>query len=146
MNDFRQNSKSDSEILSGNSPDKERLGKIAKSQRIVLIFILMFFPMILTVFALFSSNWPGGLVTALYGFIIAYIIYSYVHMILLSFRVYGIGMTIICGILFWLLLPLGFILLAIVNSGASKILKREGYKVGLLGVSPKAFKQTTMTA
>ncbi|MEZ4529286.1 MAG: hypothetical protein R2941_25535 [Desulfobacterales bacterium] len=140
MNDFRQNSKSDSEILPGNGPVKERSGKIAKSQRIVLFFILMFFPMILMSIALFRSGWPGGLVTALYGFIIAYIIFSYVHMVLLSYRVYGLGMTILCGILFWLLLPLGFILLAIVNSGASKILKKEGYKVGLLGVSPKAFK------
>jgi hypothetical protein len=146
MNDFRQNSKSDSEILPGKNPARERLEKIAKSQRIVLLFILMFVPMILTIFVLLRSDWPGVLVTALYGFIIAYIIYSYVHMILLSFRVYGIGMTIICGILFWLLLPLGFILLAIVNSGASKILKKEGYKVGLLGVSPKAFKQTAMSA
>jgi len=140
MNDFRQNSKSGSEILPGNGPAKERLEKIAKSQRIVLLFILMFVPMILMIFVLFGSGWPSGLVTALYGFIIAYIIFSYVHMILLSFRVYGIGMTIICGILFWLLLPLGFILLAIVNSGASRILKKEGYKVGLLGVNPKAFK------
>lgn len=140
MNDFRQNPKSGSEILPGNDPAKEQSGKIAKSQRIVLLFILMFVPMILTIFVLFGSGWPGGLVTALYGFIIAYIIFSYVHVVLLSYRVYGLGMTIICGILFWIFPPLGFILLLIINGRASSLLKKEGYKVGLLGVNPKAFK------
>jgi len=127
MNDFNQSS-------------EERLRKIAKSQRVVLLFILMYIPLIFMMLALATSKTPFSFILIVVLIIFAYIIYSYVQLLTLANSVCGLGTAIVCGILFWLFPPIGFILLFFVNGRASKLLKNEGYKVGLLGVNPNTFK------
>lgn len=125
-----------------NDFDREELRKIAKSQRVVLFFILMFVPMILMMFALAVSEWPFSLVLIAFLLIIAYIIYSYVNIISLANMVSGVGMAVVCGLLFLIFAPFGYILLFFINFLATGILKKAGYKVGLLGVNPNAFKSS----
>ena len=140
MNDFNQTSEGDAEVVSGNSSAKEQLRKIAKSQRVVLFFILMYIPLIFMMFALAASKLPSSLALIVAISVFAYIIYSYVQLLSLANGACGLGTAIACGILFWLFPPIGFILLFFVNGRASKLLKNEGYKVGLLGVNPNEFK------
>ena len=140
MNDSSQSVEANVEDEIKNDLTKERFRKLAKSQRILLLFILMFIPMIFSIFFLMASNGPPSLVFLAYLLIFVYIIYSYVHIILLAKRACGLGTAIICGLLLFFLPPLGYILLFFVNGIASGRLKGAGYKVGLLGVNPNAFK------
>ncbi len=136
MNDSIQASGTSSGVRAESDFEKGRLRKIAKSQRIILFFILMYIPLLLMLFALMASKWSFVLIIVLCLFVFTYILYSYIHLLKLAYEVGGMVTAVFCGILFWLFPPIGFLLLLFINWKASTMLKKAGYKVGLLGVNP----------
>ena len=108
---------------------REHILGVAKAQRGVLVCILLYLGA-----AIGSAVAPPEVQFILgLAFLIAAIAGA-VFVFMLSVRVYGTGMGIFLGLL--TLVPLlGLLVLLIVNSKATKILKEHGIKVGLLGAN-----------
>jgi hypothetical protein len=113
-------------VLSG---DREDLRSIAKSQKGILICILVYLIAVFGQFALSPELRPlVGIGVLLVGLVGA------VFVFMLAIKVYGVGVGILFGILS--LIPLiGLIVLLIVNGKATGILKQNGIHVGLLGAN-----------
>ncbi len=111
-------------VLSGSMED---LRAVAFYQRGVIFCILGYFVAIAAQFAL-----PAELVFLLGLGVLAVVLAGAVFVFLLAIKVYGVGLGILFGIL--TLIPLiGLVVLLIINGKATKVLRQNGIKVGLLG-------------
>jgi hypothetical protein len=113
-------------ILSGTRDD---LRSVAKSQKGILVCILIYLVAVFSQFALPPDVRPfvgiGVLFVGLVGAIFVF---------MLAIKVYGTGLGIVLGILS--LVPcIGLIVLLVVNGKATGVLKQNGIKVGLLGAN-----------
>lgn len=111
-------------VLSGRAED---VRSVAIYQKGIMVCILLYFVAVIAQFML-----PAQLHSALRLGALLVILAGGTFVFLLSMKVYGVGL----GILFTVLaiIPcLGLILLLIVNSKATSILQKNGYKVGFLG-------------
>jgi hypothetical protein len=116
-------------ILSGTRDD---LRSVAKSQKGIIVCILIYLVAVIAQFALPPEARPVvGLGVLVVG------LASAVFVFMLAIKVYGTGLGIVLGILS--LIPcIGLIVLLIVNGKATGILKQNGIKVGLLGANISA--------
>lgn len=113
-------------ILSGTRDD---LRSVAKSQKGILVCILIYLVAVFAQFALPLEVRPlVGIGVLLVGLVGA------VFVFMLAIKVYGTGLGIVLGILS--LVPcIGLIVLLVVNGKATGVLKQNGIKVGLLGAN-----------
>ncbi len=113
-------------VLSGKRDD---LRSVAKSQKGILVCILMY---LVAVFAQFAIP-PEVRMLFLVGVLLVVLVGA-VFVFMLAIKVYGTGLGIVLG--FLSLVPLvGLVVLLIVNGKATGILKQNGIKVGLLGAN-----------
>ena len=106
---------------------RDDLRTIAKHQKGVIFCLLAYFVLVVSQFVL-----PPELRRVLFVAALGVSIAAMVFVFRLSLALYGTGAGIILGIL--TLIPLvGLIVLFIVNGKATRILKRQGINVGLLG-------------
>lgn len=113
-------------VLSGT---REDLRSVAKSQKGIVVCILIYLVAIFGQFAIPSEVRPlvglGILLVGLTGAVFVF---------MLAIKVYGTGLGIVLGILS--LVPcVGLIVLLVVNGKATSILRQNGIKVGLLGAN-----------
>lgn len=113
-------------VLSGT---REDLRSVAKSQKGILVCILIYLVAVFGQFAL-----PPG-IRSLVGFAVLIVgLAGAVFVFMLAIKVYGTALGIVLGILS--LVPLvGLLILLVVNGKATGILKQNGIKVGLLGAN-----------
>lgn len=114
-------------VLSGN---REDLRRVAKYQRAIMFCILAYLAAVPLQFIVPQELLPfvgigAGLV----------VITGMVFVFLLSTKVYGVALGIVLG-LFSLIPCLGLLILLMVNSKATNVLKSNGIKVGFLGADP----------
>jgi len=116
-------------ILSGTRDD---LRSVAKSQKGILVCILIYLVAVFSQLALPPEVRPlVGIGVLLVGVVGA------VFVFMLAIKVYGTGLGIVLGILS--LVPcLGLIVLLVVNGKATNVLRQNGIKVGLLGANISA--------
>jgi hypothetical protein len=113
-------------VLSGS---REDLRSVAKSQKGILVCILIY---IIAVVVRFFLPEDLALILAL-GVLVVGIV-AMVFVFQLAIKVYGTGAGILLGIL--TLIPIiGLLVLLIINGKATRILKANGIKVGLLGAN-----------
>ena len=111
-------------VLSGS---REDLRTVATMQKGILVCILL--QIIGTVGQVVS---PPGLAMAFAGLALITGIASFIFVLLLAMRVYGVGMGILLGVL--CMIPcIGLISLLVVNGKATSVLRQNGIKVGLMG-------------
>ncbi len=118
---------SDSKVIGVLSGTREDLKSVARYQKGVIVCILIYF---LAVFGQFALPQElrlilgiGVLFVGLTGAVFAF---------LLAMKTHGTGQGILLGIL--CLVPcVGLLVLLIINSKATSVLKQNGIKVGLLG-------------
>ena len=132
MSDNPYQSPSDpSQAIGVKSGKREDIRNVAKYQKGILVCILIHLIAFICQFAM-----PAELrfiivlvvVVAVVGLV------STVFTFLLAIRVYSTGVGVLLGILTFIPL-IGFIVLLIVNGKATRILKQNGIKVGLLGAN-----------
>lgn len=113
-------------VLSGS---REDLRSVAKSQKGILVCILIYLVAVGCQFALPPEVRPlVGLGVLLVGLVGA------VFVFMLAIKVYGTGLGVVLGILS--LVPcIGLIVLLVVNGKATGVLQQNGVKVGLLGAN-----------
>lgn len=109
------------------SRSREDLLSVARYQKGILTCIVMY------LVALFIPLAFPEEIQALIGIGVLLVgIVGAIFVFLLAIKVYGTGLGIVLGILS--LIPfIGFVVLLIVNGGATGVLKRNGIKVGLMG-------------
>jgi hypothetical protein len=108
---------------------REDLRQVAVAQKGILICILIYFFCGIGQFLI-----PPQMMILLGVIIIGCILVAFVFVILLAMRVYSTGMGIVFGVL--TLVPcVGLIVLLIINSKATNILRSNGISVGLLGAN-----------
>lgn len=116
-----------SEAIGVKSGSREDLRGVAKSQKGILVCILIYLAAVIGQFAI-----PVELRPVLGIGILIVGITSTVFVFMLAMKVYSTGVGVMLGIL--TLIPcIGLIVLLIVNGKATEILKQNGIKVGLLG-------------
>ena len=118
---------SDSKVIGVLSGTREDLKNVARYQKGVLVCILIYFLAVIGQFALPQDLRMilgiGVLFVGLTGAVFAF---------LLAMKTHGTGQGILLGIL--CLVPcVGLLVLLIINSKATSVLKQNGIKVGLLG-------------
>jgi hypothetical protein len=115
-------------VLSGKRSD---LRSVALYQRGIMICILVYFGCIVGSFLAPSNELKLVVgIALLFDFLVAMI-----FVFLLSIKVYGVGLGIVFG--FGSLVPcINLIVLLVINSKATSILKDNGIKVGFLGANP----------
>ena len=102
---------------------------VAKYQRAILICILAYLTLIIASFVV-----PPEMKLAILGLIVLLALTSAVFTILLSARVYSTGLGIVFGML--CLFPLvALLILPIINSRATTVLKYHDIRVGFLGAN-----------
>lgn len=112
--------------------DKSDLRQIALFQRGILFCILIYFGLVISQFIIPEDKRMILLIIA-----VPVVIASAVFMFMLANKLYG-GVGILLAIL--TLVPLlGLLILLIVNGKATSVLKKKGYRVGLLGASLSQF-------
>ncbi len=102
---------------------------MAQYQKGILVCILIYLIAVIGQFAIPAELRPlvglGALVDGLVGAVFVF---------LLAIKVYGIGVGVLLGIL--TLIPcIGLLVLLVVTDKATKILRQNGIKVGLLGAN-----------
>jgi hypothetical protein len=116
-------------VLSGSRDD---LRSVAKSQKGILVCILVYLAGVICQFALPPELRPLVAIAVLFAGVI-----GAVFVFMLAIKVYGTGLGIVLGILS--LIPcIGLIVLLVVNGKATSLLKQNGIKVGLLGADTSA--------
>ena len=111
-------------VLSGS---REDLKRIAVYQKNILVCILVYFIAVFGQFAL-----PDGARILVAIGVLCIAIVGAVFTFLLAMKTYGSGLGILLGVL--CLLPLvGLLVLLAVNGKATRVLKQNGIRVGLLG-------------
>ncbi len=119
-----------STALGVNSGRREDLRSVAKFQRGIMICILAYVVAFACQFAV-----PEGLRMVLLAAMFIVSITATVFVFLLAMKVYSTGLGVLLGIL--TLVPcIGLVVLLIVNAKATKILKQNGVKVGIMGADP----------
>jgi len=107
---------------------------IAVRQRAIMYCILANIALYVVVFAASAGNLPLVAGIAALG-VFAVAITAAVFIFMLSLAVYNLAAGIVLGIL--TLVPLlGLLVLLMINSKATKILRAHGVRVGLLGANP----------
>jgi hypothetical protein len=110
--------------------DAARLLGIAKAQRGLMMSILGYLVSLLLLFALGQMEselifMPGVL-------LLASSLGGLVFLIMLTYRLSGVVLAIVVGLCF--LIPLvGLLLMFLMSGKASRLLKKAGFKIGLLG-------------
>jgi hypothetical protein len=121
-------------IKLASSKDKVMLKKIAVSQKVIGVCIFLFLVMLVSRFMV-----PPRIYTIMvYGSWVLNTV-GYVHLILLSARLYNDRVAVLNAILFWVPI-LGIVALLVTNSRATKTLKASGLDVGVTGVALSEFK------
>jgi hypothetical protein len=111
-------------VLSGK---REDVLAVAKAQRAILICILVYFVALIAQFAL-----PANLRIIVALSVLGVGIVATVFVFMLATRVYGTGLGIVFAILTFV--PcVGLLMLLVINSKATNILRANGYTVGFLG-------------
>jgi len=123
---------SDSRVIGILSGKREDLRSVARYQKGVIVCILIYFLAMFSQFALPPELRMflgiGVLFVGLTGAVFAF---------LLAIKTHGTGQGILLGIL--CLVPcVGLLVLLIINSKATSVLKQNGIKVGLLGADLKS--------
>lgn len=112
-------------VLSGSLED---LRPVAIYQKVINVCILLYLGAIVARLFLI----PDPLVLALGFGVLLVALTGMVFTVLLSLKLYGVGLGILLGVL--TLIPVvGLIVLLVVNGKATKVLKQNGVQVGLLG-------------
>ncbi|MGF1635299.1 MAG: hypothetical protein ACFCVE_15735 [Phycisphaerae bacterium] len=107
------------------------LREVAQQQRMICICILIYIGLIAAQFVV-----PAGLKLVLGVAVLGVVVTAAVFVFMLAIRIFGTAVGVVLGIL--TLIPLiGLIVLLVVNSKATGILRRHGVQVGLLGADPK---------
>lgn len=124
-----QSPESPPEVVGVISGSRDDLRSVAKYQKGIILSILVYLIAVIGQFALPVDLRPLVAIAALLAGLV-----GAVFVFLLAMKTYGTGTGILLGIL--TLAPcLGLIVLLMVNSKATNILKQNGIKVGLLGAN-----------
>ena len=114
-------------VLSGS---REDLRSVAKSQKGILVCILLYIIAVVLQLIL-----PDELALIVAAGVLVVGIAATVFVFQLAIKVYGSGAGILLGIL--TLIPvIGLLVLLIINGKATRTLKANGIKVGLMGANP----------
>ena len=125
------------QTLSYGTSARSDLKEIASRQRAIMLCILAYIVAVICQFAL-----PPELRPILGLAVLAVGVIASVFIFMLAIKLYGTGVGILLGIL--TLVPcLGLLILLVVNSKATNILRENGVKVGLLGADPKQVPDVT---
>ncbi|WP_152053551.1 hypothetical protein [Tautonia marina] len=117
------------EAVGVRSGSREDLKKVATYQKGILVCILLYFGIVIGQFLV-----PPELGIVLLLMLLGIALASMVFIFLLAMKVYSTALGIVLGI--GALLPLiGLFILLMVNGKATRILKENGIKVGLLGAN-----------
>jgi hypothetical protein len=123
----------------GTADDPDRLLGIAKAQRGLMLCILGYLVSLLLLFALGQMESPLIAVPGL--LLLASSLGGLVFLIMLTYRLSGTVLAIVVGLCF--LIPLvGLLLMVLMSGKASRILKKAGFKIGLLGADIGQMRQT----
>jgi small-conductance mechanosensitive channel len=127
-----------SQIVDTRAPN-ERLEKVRTGQRLVIWAILLYFGV--SALAAIGSGTSSVVVSAIVGLLtLCGLLAIFVMSLMGLFRIWsGLQTSIVARVLllFLLLIPLiGLLTLIAINSRATKFLRDNGYRVGLLGASP----------
>lgn len=116
------------------SPEREKLRRVAKHQRLVIVAVLCNLAVNAAVVFARDPGLPGGLI--LLGIVGVVVVFQLVAIFLLANEVYGTGIAIFCSLLMFL--PcISLITLLVINQKAIALLQGGGIKVGFFGVDPK---------
>jgi len=119
----------ESRVVGVKSGSREDLRSVAKSQKGILVCILVYLVAVGAQFAM-----PPELRLLLGLGVLVVGIAGTVFVFLLATKVYGTGVGVLLGIL--AMIPcIGLLVLLVVNGKATAILKQNGIKVGLLGAN-----------
>lgn len=112
-------------------PDEAvRLLGIAKAQRGLMLCILGYLVSLLLLFAV--GQMESELIFLPGVLLLASSLGGLVFLIMLAYRLWGVVLAIVVGLCF--LIPLvGLLLMFLVSGQASRLLKKAGFKIGLLG-------------
>ncbi len=128
-NPYRSPEIVDAQVVGVVSGRREDLRSVAKYQRVLMICILVYLVALLASWAV-----PQLLIVGRVVALVASLV-GVVFVFLLSTKVYSTGIGVLLGIL--TLIPIiGLIVLLIINSKATGILRANGVRVGLLGADP----------
>ncbi len=117
-------------IIGINSGSREDLRSVAKYQRGIMLCILGYFVAVICQFAL-----PPSLRLVLAVGVLILGIAGTVFVFMLAMKVYSTAQGVLLGIL--TLVPcVGLVVLLMVNGKATKVLRQNGVKVGILGADP----------
>ena len=117
----------DSPVVGVKSGSREDLKSVAVYQKGILVCILIYLAAVVAQFVL-----PPELNAIVVIGIFAVVLVGTIFVFLLAMKVYNTGIGILLGIL--TLVPcVGLLILLVVNSKATGVLKQNGIKVGLLG-------------
>lgn len=125
----------ESKLVSGG--DRERLRKIATAQRHVnfaVLFYLCLFPFNIAVSAIAGDTIWAALLTLVA--VLAVLVYGMVSVFCLASLFHG-TVSAVFHVLGLFVPLLGLVILIMISSRATTILRANGVKVGLLGANPK---------
>lgn len=114
--------------------ERERLKRIASDQRMINIVVLAYLGVSGMSSAAGNAGSAGGPLAVLIGLVaLAVIVAGVVFAVRMASALHGTGIAILCAVL--LLVPcVGLLVLLVLNSQATRELKKAGLRVGLLGV------------
>ncbi len=117
--------------------ERERLMRIASDQRMINFVVLAYFGTSVAMANLSDSG--VMLFRALAGLVaLCVVMAGMVFAIRMASALHGTGIAVLCAIL--LLVPcVGLLVLLILNSQATRVLKTAGLRVGFLGADPNQF-------
>lgn len=133
-NPYQSPSLESHQVVGVRSGDLEDVKRVASYQKSILVCILIYF---IGVFG--APTVPPEFRPFVAIALFAVIITGTIFVFLLAIKVYSVGVGILLGIL--ALVPcVGLLVLLLINGKATRILKQNGIKVGLLGANMSQFR------